>query len=117
MMGVANEKRMDCVGSCYADEDKQKAIDAGYKSFKFLFDYMGSKKFLVFDYPTIPDFMFYEGLVLFKLLTEDKCIEEFTNCAAYMERMENLPNMKAYMNGPDHINRPVNNGFAKINFN
>lgn len=74
--------------------------------------------FLTGTEPTIDDFKFYSFLHKLTIIQESLGNEETASIITqdmrdYMKEIEDLPNIKEYLNGPDHLARPMNNPMAK----
>jgi glutathione S-transferase len=81
-------------------------------------DMLSGTPFLTGDEPGIDDFKFYSFLHKMRLIQEDLGSPETKgiitdDLVAFMTRIEDLPNVKEYMAGPDHQSKPLNNTMAK----
>lgn len=68
--------------------------------------WMGEKAFVFGESVSYVDFILYETLDVYKMLNAD-CLEDHPNLAAFVDRMENLPSMKKFLEAPDRITWPI----------
>jgi len=74
-------------------------------------DFLKDKKFLVGAEIVSADFNFYDYLDALKYL-DPHCLDKYPNLQEYIKRVENLPQIKAYMSSPNFISWPLNNKHA-----
>lgn len=60
---------------------------------------------------TICDFHIYELLDQHKIM-DPTCLENFKKLQAFLDRFEELPKIKTYLNSDKCIKRPINNKIA-----
>ncbi|XP_031572822.1 glutathione S-transferase Mu 3-like isoform X2 [Actinia tenebrosa] len=102
-----------CYRSENFDEEKPKYLKNVVPKIKAFADFLGEKKYLVGDKITFVDFMLYETLDHHKVF-DASLLEPHANLKAYLERIEALPAIAAYMKSDDFISRPINNTIAKF---
>lgn len=76
--------------------------------------YLGVKNFFGGEEPKFPDFHLYEIIAVHMLLFPE-FKTKFTKLAAYLQRFEELPKIKAHMESDKFIKAPINGPSAKWN--
>lgn len=77
-----------------------------------IFDtFLGSNDWFAGDKITICDFHIYELLDQHKIM-DPTCLENFKKLQAFLDRFEELPKIKTYLNSDKCIKRPINNKIA-----
>lgn len=72
----------------------------------------GYNRVLLYDLqPTICDFPMYELLDQHRLMRPD-ILDEYKNLRDFLDRFEQLPKIKAYMESEEFMKRPCNNKSA-----
>lgn len=79
---------------------------------------LGEKSFMTGDTVTVADCRVYELLRKIKLVEAEPevgthALDSFPTLLRYIERFENLPQMKAYMASAQYLPRPLNNEHAQ----
>lgn len=103
------------IGHCYGSGDKEavmKGLESRLPNFS---NFLGEKTYLVGDYLTFVDFLFYELLELIDFISEGKSLANFKNLLAYLNNMRNSEFMKRHKESKRFIEAPFNNKMAKIN--
>ena len=101
---------------CYSSGNPAEIVKAYRENMPSILDALGNNKFIVGDYPTIVDFLFYEmNEMVNHCGFKGRMFEEFPRLEAYQEAVRNLPNVKAYIESERFIERPYNNKIAKLN--
>ena len=100
MFGVIMDMKIDITVKCYTTEDKELTAEFVHGHLKGIEKYLGSKKFLVGDNVTYVDFIFFELLNLCDFVTDGKLFEEHGTIKAYVERVKDLPHIRAFYEGP-----------------
>jgi len=77
--------------------------------------FLGERQYFCGATPTFPDFHMYELLVQHRMLAPDQ-INSHTKLAAFIDRFEALPKIKAYMESDRFRKAPINNKMAKFGF-
>merc|ERR1711963_182290 len=72
--------------------------------------FLGTRKFFVADYLTFPDFHMYEMLYSHKQLAP-QLVAKFPNLINFIDRMENLPRVSAFLKS-NRSPKPMNNKMA-----
>jgi len=75
--------------------------------------FLGDRKWLAGDKLTYVDFLVYEMLDQHKVFAPG-CLDKHTNLQAYVERFEQLDNIKKYRASDKFIDRPFNNKSAQF---
>ncbi|KAJ8301666.1 hypothetical protein KUTeg_020653 [Tegillarca granosa] len=73
--------------------------------------FLGSNDWFAGDKITICDFHIYELLDQHRIM-DPTCLENFKKLQAFLDRFEELPKIKAYLNSDKCIKRPINNKIA-----
>ena len=76
--------------ACYKHDDKNVIVEEGKKALEPIVAFLGDKKFLIGDYPTMPDFALFEGLEMFDALTGGAFLKENEKLAAFHKNMMGL---------------------------
>ena len=78
--------------------------------------FLGTKKFIIGDYVTFPDFFIFENIELFDFVCDKGgLIAKYPNLGTYRDRMANLPGVKEYLASDRCLKRPFNGKRAHIN--
>ncbi|XP_031572852.1 glutathione S-transferase Mu 3-like [Actinia tenebrosa] len=105
------------VGLCYNakayDDAKPKYLENVVPKIKAFADFLGEEKFFVGEKITFVDFVMYELLDQHKVF-DASLLEPHANLKAYLERIEALPAIAAYMKSDKFITRPINNPIARF---
>ena len=72
--------------------------------FKELSNFLGSKKFLMGDKITIADFVMHDPITWNQCLDEN-LIKKFPNILEYVNRFQNEPKIKEFLEGPKYFNQ------------
>ena len=115
LSGVIRDTYGPVISHCYGDGNKLKLVEESFASVSMIVKYLGNKKFLVGDYVTFVDFIFYEFLELVDFVSEGKVHAESPTLKAYKENVEKLEKMQEHMKSDRFVKRPFNNKVAKIN--
>eukprot|EP00105_Crassostrea_gigas_P039941 XP_019924089.1 PREDICTED: glutathione S-transferase Mu 3 [Crassostrea gigas] len=114
MVENAMDFRNGVIRLCY-DNDYEKIKDdyfANVMDKLRQFDtFLGDKPWFAGDGSTICDFPMYELLDQHRLM-KPGILDDYPNLTKFVERFENLPQIKAYMASDKFMARPVNNKFA-----
>ncbi|KAL3197903.1 hypothetical protein MRX96_044629 [Rhipicephalus microplus] len=108
--------RMNWVRLCYNPDfeklkgDYLKNLPASLKAFS---DYLGTHKFFAGDNLTYVDFIAYEMLAQHLIFAPD-CLKDFTNLKAFVDRIEALPHVAAYLKSDKCIKWPLNGDMASF---
>nr|CDS31527.1 glutathione S transferase [Hymenolepis microstoma] len=107
--------RNSFVSLCY-NPDYEKLVD-GFKEkladhLKAFELYLTDKKWLDGKHINFPDFNLCE-LLNQLVLWDSKCLDAYPHLKAYLNRFENLPNIKEYMESTEFRKRPCNNKQAR----
>jgi len=84
------------------EEKKAEVITAQDAKFKQLSEFLGGKSFLAGNDVTIADFAMYDALKWFHEL-DSSLISKHSNLCEYLERFENVPKVKSFLNGPGYM--------------
>merc|ERR1711993_167324 len=84
------------------NEKKADVVKSQDVKFKQLYNYLGSKKFMMGNAVTIADFEMYDALKWHDEL-DDKLVAKYGNLKEYLDRFENLPKVKSFIKGPYHM--------------
>ncbi|XP_077546183.1 glutathione S-transferase class-mu 26 kDa isozyme 47-like [Haemaphysalis longicornis] len=101
---------------CYNPKfDKLKAdyIDSMPRALKAVSDFLGSHQFFAGSTLTHADFIAYEMLDQ-HLLLDPNCLKEFPNLKAFVDRIEALPRIAAYMKSDKYMKWPLNGDMASF---
>ena len=102
------------IGHCYGTGDRA-AVASGLESrLPNYSNFLGNKNYLVGDYFTFVDFLFYELLELICFIN-DSSLDKFENLRNYMERIRNSDFMNRHKDSGRFVEKPFNNKMAKIN--
>ena len=77
-------------------------IEKAEKRLKELSDFLGDKKYLMGDTLTIADFQMRDPINWHRTLDET-LVQKFPNLIAYLDRFDNEPKIKEFLNGPKHF--------------
>ena len=69
---------------------------------KELSDFLGNKKYLMGDNLTIADFQMVDPIKWHRKLDEN-LVQKFPNIVAYLDRFDNEPKIKEFLNGPKYF--------------
>ena len=86
----------------FQEEKKAEVITAQDAKFKQLSEFLGGKSFLAGNDVTIADFAMYDALKWFQEL-DSSLISKHSNLCEYLERFENVPKVKSFLNGPGYM--------------
>ncbi|ELR19868.1 Glutathione Stransferase [Acanthamoeba castellanii str. Neff] len=116
LIDVLVDFRNESVDMFYCDpnefaEKKARFLNRLPGSLKQFDAFLGDKKFLAGDEPTVPDFHFCEMLSE-HVMMEPHCLQGFSHLQAYLARFRALPAIEAYMKTDRFRNTPVNNKVA-----
>ncbi|KAF8790074.1 glutathione S-transferase Mu 1-like [Argiope bruennichi] len=107
--------RMALTRICYSADFENlkteylKTLPTHFKNFSA---FLGNRKWLASaDKLTYVDFMLYEAIDHNRILEPD-CLKHFPTLKAFMERFEELPTIKKYMESDDFIKYPLNGDMA-----
>lgn len=115
--GVIGEMRQKVVGSCYQQDDKSVSCQEYKDRLPPILAQLGTNKFLVGNYPTISDFIFYETVQILHFVSDGAAFKEHEPLVGYCQRFKALKGVKEYLEDPFcmdagfHLNGPI----AKIN--
>lgn len=114
MVENAMDFRNGVIRLCY-DNDYEKIKDDYFANVKDKLrqfgTFLGDKPWFAGDGITICDFPMYELLDQHRLM-KPGILNDYPNLTKFVERFENLPQIKAYMASDKFMARPVNNKFA-----
>jgi glutathione S-transferase len=83
---------------------------------KKIVDFHGSKKYLIGDDLTYPDFIWFELIHLMEFVTDGAILTTYPSLQVYKDHMKELPNLKEYYANAANVDDiPFNNKMAKIN--
>jgi len=105
------------VGMCYSPDFAAKKD--GYLSdvlptkLKRFSDFLGNRPYFAGNNITFVDFLMYEALDQHKLL-DPKCLENYKNLQDFVERIEKLDKIAAYLKSAKYIKYPLNNKMASF---
>jgi glutathione S-transferase len=103
------------IGHCYGTGDKD-AIMNGLESRLTNFEsFLRNKTYLIGEYLTFVDFLFYELLELIDFISGSKSLANFENLRNYLNTMRNSNFMLVHRESGRFVERPFNNKMAKIN--
>ena len=71
------------------------------------------RKFVAGDYVTYVDFLFYDALTFHRRFAPE--LFNGRQIVDYLTRIENLPNLKDYLESTDHKDRPIFSPWSKWN--
>jgi len=71
-------------------------------------DFLKNKKFIVSNEITTADFTLYDFLDLLLKELDPHCLDKHSDLQEYVNRIENIPSIKAYMASPNYMAFPVN---------
>jgi len=110
----AMDFRNGFVMMCYTDFDtiKPKYMEKLPGVLKQFSGFLGDKKWFAGDKITFVDFVMYELLDQHRMF-EPKCLDDFKNLKALLDRFEALEKIAAYMKSSRFMKTPVNNKMAK----
>jgi len=103
------------IGHCYGTGDKEAVVNGLESRLPNFENFLGKKTYLVGDYLTFVDFLFYELLELIDFISESKSFANFENLRNYLANMRNSEFMKTHKASGRFVERPFNNKMAKIN--
>jgi len=113
--GVLKDLHLPVIIHCYRDGDKKKAVEEFSEGVARVVTYLGNKKFLIGDYVTCVDFMFYEILELLDYISEGSIYTQNPTLKLYKENVENLEKMQEHMKSDRFMKKTFNNKCALIN--
>ena len=111
---ILEASRMPCYTTAMSREDfTAKIIEMTDKvSTWFAKD---GKHFIAGNHVSWVDFIYFELLELQDFITQGKIYTVYPHLKEYRDRVQNLPKLKDYIEGPDFMSRPLNNKSAKLN--
>ncbi len=78
-------------------------------------NFLGNNKWITGDEITFADFWLYETLIWYKRFDKDFLLP-YANFITFIDRFEDLPAIKKYMNDPNYIDGPCINPMATKKF-
>jgi len=115
LVGVIHDIKQVATMHCYGSGDVQQFRSDSYTGLLPVYKFLGNKKYLVGDYLTYVDFIFYELCELIAHVTKKEVYEKFPNLITYKNNVENLEKISAYLASDRFMSSPFNNKIAKIN--
>lgn len=97
---VCHEFRWKIVGLCYGQDDRKKVIEEYNKGLPEIVKFLGQNDYLVGDYPTYPDFHFFETIQLLIMASEGQVLKDFIALDLYSKRFKELKGVKEYVTDP-----------------
>jgi len=113
MAGILKDIKAEINDCCYETGDVNKLRSSVSEEFGAIVKFLGDKKFLVGDYVTYVDFIFYEQNELLQHVTKDH-FDNFPSFKAYNERVASLVQINKYLKSERNIFTRFNNKCAKI---
>jgi len=117
MNGVIGDWRSAFVRLCYSppsDDALEKFAAEGLKQWSEKFEkFFSDNKFCVGDDLTYADLNLFELLDSQRELIDQNCFKEYPKLSEFIQRIEDLPKIKAYRESERFFKRPVNNLSAK----
>ncbi|CAG7836442.1 unnamed protein product [Allacma fusca] len=111
-----NDFRSSFTGMCYNpkfNEMKSNYLESLPTKLKQFSDYLGDRKFFAGDNVTFVDFIVYEMLDQHKLL-EPTCLDNFQNLRNFVNNIESLERIAAYLKSDKAIKDRLNNRMARF---
>ena len=115
LVGVIRTILQYCVNHCYGSGDKQALLKDFNSSIPQVVAFLGNNKFLVGDYVTYVDFIFYELLELVSFVSEGKVYTENPTLDSFKKSVESLEKMAKHLQSERFVKGTFNNKVAKIN--
>ncbi|CAI2379642.1 unnamed protein product [Moneuplotes crassus] len=116
LMNIIHAAKGPVTSLCYSQEDRSVVMEAAEKSFEPISKFLGDKDFFVGDKPTLPDLHITELIHLVLAVdTEKTFAEKFPNIIALQKRVDELPEIKAFLESDRCPDIPFNNTIAKLN--
>ena len=115
MIGVLGDIKGMITRICYTTGDKEEILNNAYPEFEAIVRFLGKNKFLVGDYLTQVDFIFYEMNELMQHISGGEFYSKFPVLKDYKSNFENIEKIKSYMNSDRFdSNMRFNNKSAKL---
>lgn len=91
--------------------------EIGVGGIKPVVAFLGSKAFLIGDYPTWPDFYFLETIFMIKYMLGDgnELYKIYPTLEAYVKKMSELAGLKEFLNSSKFIKGPFSHPMAAVN--
>ena len=99
IMSVVMDMKNAVTSPCYATGDRAQISTIISEKLPPIVAFLGANDFLVGDQVVFVDFVFFELLNLCDFVTEGKTISENSSLKAYVERVKDLKNIRAYFEG------------------
>lgn len=90
VIGVISDIKSQTSGHCYGSGDKEAATKNAETKLEPVVKFLGAKNFLVGDYVTFVDFLFFELLELLELVSDGHINKHYPTLAAYHSRVAEL---------------------------
>lgn len=87
LAGIINDFRWRLIRICRETDDKTKIIDEYKKSLPQIYNFLGKNQFLIGDYPTYVDFIFFETLQMLSMACDLAIYSDFNKLGSYHHRM------------------------------
>jgi len=104
-------------GLCYSPDfaDKKDGYLTGVlpTKLKRFSDFIGDRPYFAGNDVTFADFLMYEALDQHKLL-DPTCLKNYPKLEAFVERIEKLDKIAAFLKSPKYISYPLNNKMASF---
>lgn len=117
LLGVVGEMRMKIAMSCYQQDDKSVSCQEYKNRLPPIVAQLGTNAFLVGDYPTVIDFIFYETVQIMHFVSDGAVFKEHEPLVGYCQRFKALKGVKDYFEDPFcmDVDFIFNGPIAKIN--
>ncbi|KAA3673163.1 glutathione S-transferase [Paragonimus westermani] len=93
------------------EEEKEQVLKNLPRTLGYWSSFLKNKAFLMGSNPIHVDFMLYESLEVLRYL-DHTCLDSFENLQQFQKRIEQLPQISAYMNSSRFIKWPLHSWFA-----
>ena len=115
LAGILREMLFSIIGThCFGTGNKDLLLEQANAALVKMVSYLGNKKFLVGDYLTYVDFLFYDFLEMIAKVSEGRIYIEFPSLKAYKENLEKLEKMAEHLKSDRYIQGPFINSNSKI---
>ncbi|KAF5402806.1 Glutathione S-transferase mu tandem duplicate 2 [Paragonimus heterotremus] len=111
---AAAEMRANAAKVAYSkqpEEEKEQILKNLPRILGYWSSFLGNKEFLMGSKPIHVDFMLYENLEVLRYL-DHTCLNSFENLQQFQKRIEQLPQISAYMKSSRFIKWPLHSWFS-----
>jgi glutathione S-transferase len=114
LYGILGDIKSCATMHCYRTGNVDQLKNDVYPRLEAVGKFLANNKFLVGDYVTYVDFIFYELCELIAFITNNEIYEKYPTLKSYKENVESLERIREYIGSERFMAKPFNNKIAKI---